>query len=59
MLQLQADIVSQTVDLYHKHLEVFGHLGIPKFYQPKTFNERLDPFFLLLCRQCHNLSTLV
>ncbi|XP_022207835.2 uncharacterized protein LOC111064417 isoform X1 [Nilaparvata lugens] len=56
--KLTTELILKCVDLYGAKLEVFGHLGIPRFHQPESFNERNDPFLLLLCKMCPNLQTL-
>ncbi|XP_075220299.1 uncharacterized protein LOC142323877 isoform X2 [Lycorma delicatula] len=57
--KLQAETISRCVDLYGPDLEVFGHLGLPRYYQPESFDERHDLSLLLLCQMCPNLRTLV
>ncbi|KAG8250915.1 hypothetical protein J6590_092272 [Homalodisca vitripennis] len=47
------------MDLYKDQLCVFGHIKLPRFHQPKSFNDRMDPFLLMMCRVCPNLHTLV
>lgn len=59
LLQLQTDVVTRAIDLYQEKLCVFGHIGLPRFHQPKSFNDRIDPFLLMLCRACPKLHTLV
>ncbi|XP_063227639.1 uncharacterized protein LOC134533865 [Bacillus rossius redtenbacheri] len=51
--------VLMVVDLYAKDLHVYGHCGLPKFWMPRSFHDRVDSLLLLLCRQCPNLHTLV
>ncbi|XP_054272004.1 uncharacterized protein LOC128992449 [Macrosteles quadrilineatus] len=57
--KLQTDVVTRAIDLYQEKLCVFGHIGLPRFHQPKSFNDRIDPFLLMLCRACPKLHTLV
>ncbi|KAK7872795.1 hypothetical protein R5R35_011919 [Gryllus longicercus] len=48
-----------TVDLYRGDLWVYAHKSLPRFHQPKAFQERVDSLLLLLCRQCPYLHTLM
>lgn len=57
--QLQEDVIMRAIDLYKDNLKVFGHITLPRYYQPKSFNERMDHLLVMLCRQCTKLHTLV
>ncbi|KAG8314625.1 hypothetical protein J6590_088540 [Homalodisca vitripennis] len=57
--ELLTDILTRAMDLYKDQLCVFGHIKLPRFHQPKSFNDRMDPFLLMMCRVCPNLHTLV
>ncbi|XP_046679821.1 F-box/LRR-repeat protein 21-like [Homalodisca vitripennis] len=57
--KLLTDILTRAMDLYKDQLCVFGHIKLPRFHQPKSFNDRMDPFLLMMCRVCPNLHTLV
>lgn len=58
-LQLQTDVIRRAIDYYREQLCVFGHIGLPRFHMPKSFNDRMDPFLLTLCQVCPKLHTLV
>ncbi|XP_018334262.1 uncharacterized protein LOC108743261 isoform X2 [Agrilus planipennis] len=56
---LHSDVVMNAIEFYKKDLRVFGHKNVPRFYQPKSFHERIDGLLLLLCGECLHLQTLV
>ncbi|XP_065200607.1 F-box only protein 39 [Planococcus citri] len=58
-IQVQADVIAQIVDYYADTLRVFGHKLLPRFHQPKSFNERIDAHLIFLSKSCPNLHTLV
>ncbi len=39
--------------------QVFGHLGVPRVYSPRSFHERADCSLVLLIRDCPNVETLL
>lgn len=59
ILQAKPDFLADAVDNFKKTLRIFGHLSIPRGYQPRAFNERIDSHLLYLCHKCLNLHTLV
>ncbi|XP_050436850.1 F-box/LRR-repeat protein 21 isoform X2 [Adelges cooleyi] len=58
-IRMSADIINKVVELYSKSLNTFGHLDLPKFYQPSSFNERIDTKLIDLCRSCNKMDTLM
>lgn len=58
-VQMASESVLTAIDLYRLDLHVYAHRGLPRFYMPKSFHERVDSLLLLLCRQCPYLHTLV
>lgn len=59
ILQMTSESVLTAIDLYRLDLHVYAHHGLPRFYMPRSFHERVDSLLLLLCRQCPYLHTLV
>ncbi|XP_071444096.1 uncharacterized protein [Hetaerina americana] len=51
--------VLTLVELYCLDLEVFGHRGLPHFWQSRSFHERADSMLLHICKRCPSLHTLV
>ncbi|KAF6206845.1 hypothetical protein GE061_018081 [Apolygus lucorum] len=49
----------RIIQWYSENLRYFGYLGIPKYHQPKSFNERMDPFFVMLVKECPKIETFV
>lgn len=47
------------MEWYRDTLTLFGHIGIPRFYQAKSFHERIDPLLLMMVKECRSLQTLV
>lgn len=47
------------VEYYADTLQIFGHKLLPRFHQPKSFNERIDAQLIFLSKSCPNLHTLV
>jgi len=56
---MTSESVLTAIDLYRLDLHVYAHHGLPRFYMPRSFHERVDSLLLLLCRQCPYLHTLV
>ena len=48
-----------VVENYRVTLCVFAHLGLPKKFGSRNFQERADASYVLLARECPNLRTLV
>jgi len=47
------------VELYCDTLEMYGHLGLPRFHTSKSFADRIDSSMLTLVKECSRLHTLV
>uniref|UniRef100_A0A0A9XD34 Uncharacterized protein n=1 Tax=Lygus hesperus TaxID=30085 RepID=A0A0A9XD34_LYGHE len=57
--KLEPDNVMRIIQWYSENLRYFGYLGIPKYHQPKSFNERMDPFLVMLVKECPKIETFV
>ncbi|XP_014244110.1 uncharacterized protein LOC106663639 isoform X2 [Cimex lectularius] len=57
--KLEPEILTRVTLWYKKSLTVFGYLGLPKYSQPKSFKERIDPLLLMLIKDCTQLETLI
>ncbi|KAK9496475.1 hypothetical protein O3M35_013238 [Rhynocoris fuscipes] len=57
--KLEPLMLTRAVEWYRDTLELFGHIGIPRFHQAKSFNERLDPLLLMMTKECKHLNTLI
>ena len=51
--------VLSIVDFYRDKLQVYSHVGLPRFHASKSFQERADSALVTLVRECPNLHTLV
>ncbi|XP_065336018.1 uncharacterized protein LOC135936933 isoform X1 [Cloeon dipterum] len=58
-LKVNSSSILTAIDQYRADLQVYGHVGLPRFHRTKSYSERADPLLLHLCRQCPNLHTLV
>ncbi|GFG34363.1 hypothetical protein Cfor_08971 [Coptotermes formosanus] len=58
-IKMTSESVLTAIDLYRLDLHVYAHHGLPRFYMPRSFHERVDSLLLLLCRQCPYLHTLM
>lgn len=58
-IMARAEVISETVNKYNKTLRVYGHKNLPRYYQPKSFHERIDCHLVYLSNNCPNLQTLI
>ncbi|XP_059487557.1 uncharacterized protein LOC132203657 [Neocloeon triangulifer] len=58
-LKATSGSILTAIDQYRGDLQVYGHLGLPRFHRSKSFHDRIDPLILLMCRQCPNLHTII
>lgn len=56
---MSTEILNKVIELYSGRLLTFGHLELPKFYQPSSFNDRIDTSLVNLVQLCPRLDTLV
>ncbi|XP_014270222.1 F-box only protein 39 isoform X2 [Halyomorpha halys] len=57
--KLEAELLNRTLEWYRETLQLFGHVGLPRFTTPKSFIDRTDPFLLMMVKECPRLNTLI
>ncbi|KAL1140335.1 hypothetical protein AAG570_000267 [Ranatra chinensis] len=57
--KLQDEILNKTIEWYRDKICAFGHLGLPRYHQQKSFNGRIDPLLLMMAKECPKLHTLI
>ena len=57
--QVSAVSVLTTIEYYGHDLEIYGHLGLPRFHRSASFHERADGTLVMLLRHCPLVHTLV
>ncbi|GAB1607943.1 uncharacterized protein LOC115226514 [Argonauta hians] len=57
--QLKPAVAMQLVDLYHKNLEVFAQLKLPRVHGSRSFGERIDSSLVMMVKGCPRLHTLI
>ncbi|XP_029653369.1 uncharacterized protein LOC115226514 [Octopus sinensis] len=57
--QLRPAVAMQIADLYHKNLELFAQLKLPRVHGSRSFTERIDSNLLMMVKSCPKLHTLI
>ncbi|KAF0296493.1 hypothetical protein FJT64_006052 [Amphibalanus amphitrite] len=58
-IAVSAVSILTTIEYYGTDLEVYGHLGLPRFHRSASFHERADGALVMLLRHCPLVHTLV